>query len=439
MRSRRLMLVFALVIALFGSTLALAGPAASQALTCTGTRAASDVTLSFDGTVGSSIQLLRDGRWLQTVTNETSVTLSAALDAQYSLRVRDAGNSFDVDCTVDGAGLVPVAPSCTIIPGDVDRLEFAGTSGQNVQLRLADRWVATVSDRAGLDVAGDDALDEYFIRVNGGQFDGDIPCLRVGEDPPPALGVCNAVRTGSLVELTFDGSLSSSVQLRRDGRWLATVTDTNAFTDSSAIGTRYVLRVNLPGGARTDIPCGETTSAEPPANNGAPVCRVDDEGTMLVFSGDLGVNVQLRRFGRWVADVTGANSADADGTDGYVIRVRGGTRPGDVECETVSTEVVTDNGVVILDTIPFPENPTPFEFAASADGFDGVDLTVSSSGGLYPWDVRVQEAFTTPAMESIIVSELVDLALNPEAADAFDGASLTLEHGVRQHLTVASA
>ena len=73
--------VAVLVLALVSSVMS-AAPVAAQMLTteCVGSRDGDTVTLDFDGSVGSSVQLLRDGSWLRTVTD-----LESTVQAQHLL------------------------------------------------------------------------------------------------------------------------------------------------------------------------------------------------------------------------------------------------------------------------------------------------------------------------------------------------------------------
>ena len=319
-----------LALALLAATLAAAPPAFGQDGTdCVGERDGLTVTLAFDGSIGTSVQLLRDGRWRATVTDLTSFSDQSATGTSYVLRVRDRGDSFDARCVITEEGDLGVGPAtCRIVEGDPNLLEFSGELGSSAQLRRNGSWVATVTGLTSFEV---EEIDGYELRVRGGRFDGDVTCSTDPTPPTPQPLACTYERTGSAVAFTFDSTISDSLQLRRDGRWLATVSGTTSFTDTSTAGTIYVLRANFAGGEREDFVCASDT-IEPPVNDGAPTCTVNAEGTLLTFSGDLGVDNQLRREGVWVATVTGETSFPADGTDGYTLRVRGGTAPGDVDC-----------------------------------------------------------------------------------------------------------
>ena len=351
MRLVRLLVVF-VAVALVASILGAVPVVAQQGQSpeCTGIRDGQTVTLSFDGTVGSSVQLLVNGRWQQTVTGLTTVTDESPVGTTYDLRVRNAGTSFDERCdvtedvAVDNNGQA----TCTVVAGDPNILEFSGDLGDSVQLRKNGSWVATVTGRANFILLPGEGTDGYVIRVRGGRFGGDIACSTDPQPPAADAAICSLTRDGSEVTLSFDGTLSSSVQLRRDGRWLATVTGETTFTDTSVVGTLYVLRVN-DGNSRTDYPCVDGGAVGDPGDDGgalgvtgAPVCTVSADGATLTFSGDLGDSVQLRRDGRWVATVTGESTFPADGPDGYTIRVRGGTQPGDVACAAGTAVPVDD-------------------------------------------------------------------------------------------------
>lgn len=88
----------------------------AQTLTtdCSGTRDGDTVTLTFDGSVGSSVQLLLDGSWLRTVTDLTSATDHSPVGGTYVLRLRQAGEVVDVSCDVKedagGGGVDPEPP-----------------------------------------------------------------------------------------------------------------------------------------------------------------------------------------------------------------------------------------------------------------------------------------------------------------------------------------
>ena len=212
---------------------------------------------------------------------------------------------------------------------------------------------------------------------------------------------CQVTLAGGSANLVWDAVDGiSNYQVRStntagDFVWRGTVTDGTTFTDSDAqSGEEYIVRYRL-GGVQ-DITC--TTGAS------------DDSSSSGSDDSSSGGSDDSSSIG---SDDSSSGSDDSSS---------------DPPPPPPPLPAPNDEGVVVLDTIPFPENPTPFDFFADTGGFEGVELSVSSSGGLYPWDVRVQPAFTTPTMQALLVSELVDLQLNPISEDSFDGASLTLEY-----------
>ena len=203
-----------LVVLVVGSSLAFASPVNALGGPCSQARMGQQVSLSFDGNLGSSVQLLRDGTWLRNVTGTTSTTDESPAGTTYILRFREGQSVSDVTCT-DAGPVEPVSP------------------------------------------------------VEGGP-------------------TCSAVRAGSEVILEFAGGPdATSLVLRRDGRWLATVTGSTSFTDDdSQLGAEYLLRVRVPG-SQTDIPC--TVEVDPGANlstcNGRPVDVVIDGVDELFWTG----------------------------------------------------------------------------------------------------------------------------------------------------------
>lgn len=105
----------------------------------------------------------------------------------------------------------------------------------------------------------------------------------------------------------------------------------------------------------------------------------------------------------------------------------GGQASDTCSAETTVNCEIDGGGPTNIDEIPFPSSPAPISFEADSAGIDGVSLTLETAGGLYPWDVGVRPAYTTPAMQSVVVSPLVDLHKNADAPD-FAGASLTLTY-----------
>ena len=118
----------------------------------------------------------------------------------------------------------------------------------------------------------------------------------------------------------------------RNGQWLRNVTDQTSFSERSATGTDYVLRVRE-GATSFDETCEVSESGE--FGVGPATCRiVEGDPNVLQFSGELGHSVQLRQNNTWVANVTQFAEFEVDETEGYEIRVFGGRFDGDTTCST---------------------------------------------------------------------------------------------------------
>ena len=134
---------------------------------CVGSRDGDTVTLDFDGSVGSSVQLLRDGSWLRTVTDQTSTTDQSPAGTMYVLRLRQAGEVVDVTCDVneDEGTQPPIddGPVCVVIEGNPNRVELSGDLGTSTQLRRNGVWVETVTGQASVELS-QSGVDGWEIR-----------------------------------------------------------------------------------------------------------------------------------------------------------------------------------------------------------------------------------------------------------------------------------
>ncbi|NNK64365.1 MAG: hypothetical protein HKO98_14300, partial [Gemmatimonadetes bacterium] len=173
-----------------------------------------------------------------------------------------------------------------------------------------------------------------------------------------ATNECRVVRIADSAVITFSGPLNGSVNLRRSGRWIQTVTGLDYYVDgdSPAPGATYAIRVRA-GGATTDIGCGVETwppdgpppPPPPPPPPGEVSCVGSRAGSVvsLTFAGVGGSSANLLRDGSWLATVTGLDGfVDDPGGTAYVLR----TRPGGV---------IVDTDCVIEGAPPPPPPPPP--------------------------------------------------------------------------------
>lgn len=158
--------------------------------------------------------------------------------------------------TLAEVGAVFDAESGTFQPDDVDSTPDLDPFNDGYD--VTDPWRAT----------GDDVVTNGTSTIgtrSGGEDDQDPASTEVGgrattpTPPPPeepADGpACTGTRSGSTVTLTFSGDLGRSLNLRRDGRWLAAVTGQRSHVDRGApADSNYLLRVRG-SEYRIDVEC----------------------------------------------------------------------------------------------------------------------------------------------------------------------------------------
>ncbi len=142
---------------------------------------------------------------------------------------------------------------------------------------------------------------------------------------------CTATRTGDNVQISWNDEPWGRVTVRRDGGWVATVSNVVSYTDDPGVGTyTYSVRGFL-GGERVDTDCAPVTVAA--AQLACTITRAG--GTVSLQWNDVGAqSYQVRRDNRWVATVdAGTTSYSAPDEGGsYGIRFRSNGTATTVAC-----------------------------------------------------------------------------------------------------------
>ncbi|NND74325.1 MAG: VWA domain-containing protein [Ilumatobacter sp.] len=125
--------------------------------------------------------------------------------------------------------------------------------------------------------------------------------------------------------------------------------------------------------------------------------------------------------------ISGANGDDELDGDGGDDTVDGGNGVDVCRAELTRKCESDELGPRAIDELPYPDEPSPISFGIDAGTVEGVQLTVQTNGGLYPWDIDIVRASTTRRMDAVIVSELVDLSIDPDAPP-FQSAELTMTY-----------
>jgi len=284
---------------------------------------------------------------------------------------------------------LPTQACIATVEGNGVQLDWAATN-ERTQLRRDGRWLATTTGDAIFHDADGTANSEYVLRIRTGGENVDFPCndgneqvvtpAPIPEPPAPAFGAreCVASLDGDNVVLNWGDTGASSEVLRRNDRFLATVTDQETLTDAPGFGDHeYVLRLRLDG-ERIDVTCNPSpiTIAEPaPVEQGPVVCTVlfgEDSARIEFTANTTGTHV-IRRNDRWVATVNALTNFTDDRNNGdYLLRrnVDG---------------VVTD--IPCTDITPTPEpEPAPAPAPTPPEGdFPACTVTVTNQGATLNW------------------------------------------------------
>ncbi len=189
----------------------------------------------------------RNGAWVTTLTAGTTTYFDASppQGASYEVIVH-RGIRSQLDCEFAG-GTPPTPPptaaSCSatvsgnsvILSWDIDGTPVVRRNGS---------WLATPPATARTFTDNNPPTNPtYAIRTRTGQTGPiDTACTLTGPPlPPPAQDSCTATSTANGV--TLDWTISGEVQVRRNGHWLRTVTNSQTTTDAAGRPTdNYVLR-----------------------------------------------------------------------------------------------------------------------------------------------------------------------------------------------------
>ena len=198
--------------------------------------------------------------------------------------------------------VIPVAVStpvnaqtgqCTVVEtaGQAE-LTFDTGNDRSINVRRDGGWLGTLP--AGSTSYTDNnapGAATYTVRTRPGGTVTDITCTTNDGTPPepepptpepPTVGTgeCTVVETAGQAELTFNTGNPASINLRRNGAWLASLSGgSTTYTDNNAPGAAtYTVRTR-PGGTVTDITCTTNDGTPPePEPQGERVIHISVDG-----------------------------------------------------------------------------------------------------------------------------------------------------------------
>jgi len=199
----------------------------------------------------------------------TALTVSLLAGLFVTIAAAPSASAADFTCIVEAQG------------GDA-ALTFTGSDvGSTANLRDSQGWVATVTGRSSF-LVEDGADESYRVVLNS---------LRRTEtctpppDPEPEGFSCVAATDGDDAVVSFSGQRGTSENLRRDGRWAATVTGSDQVRVDGGADASYEVRLR---GNGYSGPQGYAVVA---CTAGTPPCETSSilvvcDGALLGSSGD---------------------------------------------------------------------------------------------------------------------------------------------------------
>ncbi len=195
----------------------------------------------------------RNGSWLTTLGNGINTYFDAGAPANptYQVIVYAGNSQTTLDCVTEGSP--PNQPFCVgTVTGNNVELEWnlAGTP----IVRRNGFWLASLN--AGTTSYLDSSAPQgatYTVRVwPAGSAAVDLPCTLDGPISPSEA--CTATVNNGSVSLSW--TVSGTVNLRKNGQWLAQVVGQQSFTDNGGnAADSYIVRSWVPGGGSIDYTC----------------------------------------------------------------------------------------------------------------------------------------------------------------------------------------
>ncbi len=253
-------------------------------------------------------------------------TVGTAGTYSYLARTSSGGVVTDTQCGSASIGTPAMNCTATIAGSDV-KLNWDGIGVSSYSVRRNDRFIASSTVTNYTDAAPGAGTYSYEVRafVDGVKIT--ESCGSVSFTAPS----CSATALGGGAKVTWQNANGDALILRRNSKFLATVTGTSSFTDPALAGGAnvYELRIRA-NGTVTDVPCGSVSGA-------APTCTAasTSDGVQLSWS-DLGASsYSIRRNGSFLASTNGLSFTDftpPPGNVDYVIR----TSQGDMACGSLN-------------------------------------------------------------------------------------------------------
>ncbi|NNC81849.1 MAG: hypothetical protein HKN94_17035 [Acidimicrobiales bacterium] len=277
-----------------------------------------------------------DGSFPTAVTSLVGSILDNAAPASVDVQLQDttSGQWLQTDGTF---GATPANLPNTTVPNGLGSLE----------------WTVTTPTLPGA---------SYLVQVTGTDVAGNQSAVETSTFTIPSdLGCTVALNASNQPVVTYTGfedGAVSTIFVRRDGKWLATVAaGDGTYTDgSAAVGDHSYLVRWRPGGVTTNVPCTPDPVTVPGVTIACTAVLNGDGQPVLTWDAVAGVdNYNVRDNGGWVATTTATTYTDASAVPGlntYTIRYNMGGQQ-NITCQPAPIDVPQpDPGGCTATTLP---------------------------------------------------------------------------------------
>lgn len=216
----------------------------------------SGVRVSWTQTLGEA-SVRRNGVFAVSASGRDGSLIDRPGDGTFSYEVRL--QAFDEQSTANCGSItigdvVPAGPCTVSATADGVRVAWDDFGKLRYSVRRNGSWVATVSDGStSLNAAGS-LNDTWTMRYRDGGVTITVPCSAGGQPPPDAP--CTVTQVGGGVLVDWDRIPGvDTYQLRRNGNWFQTVTDSSQLTVAGGAPDEVFTVRYRENGATTNISC----------------------------------------------------------------------------------------------------------------------------------------------------------------------------------------
>jgi len=251
----------------------------------------------------------------QTLFTDTGLTPGTT----YIYEIRTVRNGVTQSATATATTPSRVIECVASVAGDTVTVEFNGDEFNRVTIRRDGSWIATLEGQLSYSETLEPGTYSYEATGAVDGFTNTIDCGSVSVGAPAV--VCSTAVTGDEVTVSVNGDEFDRVTIRRDGSWIATVSDQSTFSEVLEPGSYAYTATGIRNGVESFADCG---AAIVEAKVLACTVQVAGDGIVLEWNDVGATSYQARVNGSWAATISAGTTTwiDADGDAGNTHHIR---------------------------------------------------------------------------------------------------------------------